>query len=206
MDELLDFPLGNNQNLNNFITTTRDRILNRDNVEIRIKIHGGENSREKSPVTIERSPLKSIRATKIQKTETAEEQLRLSIDHTKKDSETLAIKYFYKKFHPAEFDVREKSNSWSAATINEKYIRRWVKTYLQDKENQKKKQIEETEHWKTVETKKNKQLQEFMERPLVKIEITPLEKNQIIFRKGENFPFILTFYFHFYHYPFITLL
>jgi hypothetical protein len=51
-----------------------------------------------------------------------------------------------------------------------------VKTYLQDKENQKKKQIEETEDWKTVETEKNKQLQEFMERPLVKIEITPLEK------------------------------
>jgi hypothetical protein len=108
MNELLDFPLDNDQNLNNFITTTRDRILNRDNVEIRIKIHGGENSREKSPVPIERSPLKSIRATKIQKTETAEEQLRLSIDHTKKDSETLAMKYFYKKFHPAEFDVRKK--------------------------------------------------------------------------------------------------
>ena len=197
MNELLDFPSDPNEpNLNNFINTTRDRILNRDKVEIRIKIHASENAREKSPVIIERLPLKSIRATKIQKTETAEERIRLSIKHTKKDSEILAIKFFYKKFYPAEFDVYEKLNSWSAATITEVYIRRWVKTYFQDVEIQKKKQIEETEHWQTVEAEKNEKLKEFMERPIVKIQITAYEKEQIIFRKGENF-FILRLFIHF---------
>ena len=205
MEELLDFSSNDDPNLNNFINAT---LNSRDNADIFIKIDdsAAENHRDKPSEIKESWSFKSIRATQLQKKETVEETLRLRTlrtPETLRKPETLAIRFFYKKFHPEEFDAHEKFNNWSTAKITEDYIRKWVKSYLQAEEKRKKIQMEkiEIEKMKTQEeieqeSAYNNQFKEFMEKPIVKITLTSHEKEKIIFRIGENIKLIFVC-FHF---------
>jgi hypothetical protein len=170
------------------------KTLNSDNAEIVIKIDGSasENYNTKPIEKIEPLTSKSIRATTVQRKETVLEFLRLKESKTE-DYEILAIQFFYKKFHPAEFDVHEKLNNWYNAKITKDYIRKWVKSHFQGKLKQKNIELEknELEKMKTKEEilkerDHKKELKAFLMKPMVTIEVTPEQKEQIISRLGEN--------------------
>lgn len=104
----------------------------------------------------------------------------------------LAIRNFYEKFHPTEFENHQKFNNWHTASLSIRYVRRWVQSHFQEPEKKKKNELEkiELEKDKTVEEIQREktykiELEEFLAKPKVIIDVTPLEKNQIIYRQGE---------------------
>jgi hypothetical protein len=164
---------------------------------------------------VKRRP-KSIQVTKVQKNDLVEDFLRLKENNNEKLAIHLAIKNFYQKFHLAEFEAHEKSDSWKTAKISGVYLRKWVGFYFQEIKKREKLEIEKLEREKIkteVEIQqerelKEKQLQdkllkeeelkEFMAKPTVILEITPDEKEQIILRLGWiiKISFFLCFYFN----------
>ena len=60
----------------------------------------------------------------------------------------LAIKQFYKKFRPVEFETHEKVNNWASAKITGTYLRKWTGLYLKEKEKRAKFEVEKLEREK----------------------------------------------------------
>ena len=224
MNELLDFDLDQNDLVLKKIVQT----LNRDDkIEIEIQVDGskGENYEETPLEIIEPSTSRAsnnkryqIKISQVQKKELVENFLCLKENNSDTLAIHMAIKKFYQKFHPTEFEDHEKYDNWATAKISRSYLRKWTGFYLKDKENSKKLEIEklELEKLKTedeiqqekkikemiekeLQDKKleekgltekraaekeihEKELKIFLEKPMLAIEITPHEKQQIIFR------------------------
>ena len=163
---------------------------------------------------VEKTKRFKIFVSKLQKNELVEDYLLLKEINPQNLAIHLAIKKFYKKYRPAEFETHKKLGNWASAKIHGTYLRKWTGLYLKEKneeleklergnlktedeikqEKMIKKKIENELEEKKLQEKKlsekkalekevhEKELMEFKEKPMIIFDITPHEKQQIIFR------------------------
>ena len=226
MNELLDFDTEDDPKLQKFIKNTLNTVETANKIEIVIKVDGtvGDNYLQKPLERNEPSTSQGIKKkrerfkiTKDQKNELVEDYLGLTENNNDDLATNMAIKNFYRKFMPAEFEAHEKLDNWATAKVSVIYLRKWTGKYFQEieinekleseklereklKSAQEIQQEKDFEELKEIEMQENnfrekqliekkmqekelqeKKVKEFLDRPRIIIEITPHEKEQIIF-------------------------
>lgn len=145
---------------------------------IKIEIDGdrGQNY-ERGPLTTvpKKSEMQKIIVTPEQRIELVEESLRFKELKIEKPNLS-SIKNFYKKHHPADYEIHHKYNSWKTAYVTSSFVVKCTKKYLKNKSRLE--DISATQE----ESRAKEELKKFLQKPTFKIDYTDAQKEQIIYK------------------------